>query len=147
MPRSNIRAKTIDVIGDDGSLIISIAQGEQLAFQVTCDWITDMENYTATFSVIEGDNVAGDLDEVPFDIRSGATAEDMTVSAQSGNSLTVTILKTLGAAWTVKPTPDDPAYGFFALQLEDNGAGAAQRVYVPIRGVIELRYNPVWEAA
>ena len=77
MPRSNIRAKTIDVIGDDGSLIISIAQGEQLAFQVTCDWITDMENYTATFSVIEGDNVAGDLDEVPFDIRSGATAEDI----------------------------------------------------------------------
>lgn len=147
MPRSNIRAKTIDVIGDDGSLIISMAQGEQLAFDVTCDWIADMENYTATFSVIEGDNVAGDLDEVPFDIRSGATAEDMTISSAVGNSLTVTILKTLGSTWTVKPTPDDPVYGFFALQLEDPGAGAAQRVYVPIRGVIELRYNPVWEAA
>lgn len=143
MPRSNIRAKTIDTIDDNGSVIISIAQGEQFTFNVTCDWISDYSLYDPSAAIVEADNVEGDLDDVPFLPRTGGLVTNL-VCQRTASSFTVRIPTFFSQNWAVQPTPDDPTYGFFAFQIEENVL-ATPPIYVPLRGLIEVRYNPVQE--
>lgn len=143
MPRSNIRAKTIDTIDDNGSVIISIAQGEQLTFNVTCDWVADYSLYDPSAAIVEADNVAGDLDDVPLQPRAGGSVHSL-VCTQTATHFTIRIPTFFSQVWDVQPTPDDPTYGFFAFQIEQNVL-ATPPIYVPLRGLIEVRYNPVQE--
>ena len=127
MPRTAIRAKSTDVITDDGSVLVSAAKGEQIHLTFTLAWLTD-------------------LTEVPFQ----EDADPPTVTTLpiidadvSDNTFKVVITDDLCDTWAVQPTPDDPVYGFFALSVADTGVGNAQQIFVPVRGLIEVRYNPV----
>jgi hypothetical protein len=60
----------------------------------------------------------------------------------SDNIFKVVIPSTLCDNWDVQPTPDDPVYGYFALSVADTGVGSNQQIFVPVRGLIEVRYNP-----
>lgn len=146
MPRSPIRNKDTDVITDDGAVLVSVAKGEQIHLTFTLQWLSDLTGYTITAKVAEGANQAGDLTEVPF--QEDADTPTVTTlpiidDTVSDNVFKVVITDDLCDAWAVQPTPDDPVYGFFALQVADTGAGDAQQIFVPVRGLIEVRYNPV----
>lgn len=146
MPRSPIREKTTDVITDDGAVLISVAQGEQIHLTFTATSETDLTGYTLVAKVVEGANEAGDLEVPP--LQEDATTPAVTTlpiidADASDNVFIVVIPDDLADGWAIQPTPDDPVYGFFALSVADTGVGDAQQIRVPVRGLIEVRYNPV----
>jgi len=145
MPRSPIRDKTLDTITDDGSVIVSVAKGEQIHLTFTLEWITDLTGYTITAKVVEANNTAGDLTTPP--LQEADTPEVTTLpiidDVVTDNTFKVVITDDLADNWDVQPTPDDPVYGYFALSVADDGVGDAQQIFVPVRGLIEVRYNPV----
>ena len=146
MPRSPIRNKDTDIITDDGAVLVSVAKGEQLHLTFTLGWVADLTGYTITAKVAEGANQPGDLTEVPFQEDASTPAvTTLTILDDdvSDNTFKVVVPDDLCDTWAVQPTPDDPVYGFFALQVADTGAGDAQQIFVPVRGLIEVRYNPV----
>ena len=145
MPRSSIRNKDIDAITDDGAVLFSIAKGEQIHLTFTMEWITDLTGYTFTAKVVESANVAGDLITPPTQEESGGIITTLPIidTDPSDNKFIVVLTDDMADNWAVQPTPDDPAYGFFALSVADTGAGDAGQVFVPVRGLIEVRYNPV----
>lgn len=145
MPRTAIRAKSTDVITDDGSVLVSVVQGEQIHLTFTLGWLTDLTGYTITAKVAEGANEAGDLEDAPLQEDATLTVTTLTILDDdvSDNVFKVVIPDDLVDAWDVPPTPDDPVYGFFALSVADTGTGDNQQIFVPVRGLIEVRYNPV----
>jgi hypothetical protein len=144
MARSDITGKTIDVISDDGSLLISVAQGEQLRFPVTLGWLTDLTGYTLTVKVVEAANVAGDLTTASTEEQAAGQVTTLPIidATVSDNEFEFVVTSDLADSWAVQPTPDDPVYGYFALSVADTGVGDTQQVFVPLRGLIEVRYNP-----
>lgn len=145
MPRTAIRAKSTDVITDDGSVLVSVVKGEQIHLTFTLGWLTDLTGYTITAKVAEGANQTGDLEDAPLQEDATLTVTTLTILDDdvSDNVFKVVIPDDLVDAWDVQPTPDDPVYGFFALQVADTGEGDNQQIFVPVRGMIEIRYNPV----
>ena len=145
MPRSPIREKTTDVITDDGAVLFSIAKGEQIHLTFTLNWLTDLTGYTIAAKVVEALNVAGDLTEVPFQEDTSLVVTSLPIidATASDNTFKVVLTDDFSDTWTVQPTPDDPTYGFFALSVADTGVDDAQQIFVPVRGLIEVRYNPV----
>lgn len=145
MARSNIRNKAVDAITDDGAVLYSIAQGEQIHLTFTLVWLTDLTGYTITAKVVEGNNIAGDLDTAPIQEDGTAVVTSLAIidADESDNTFKVVLPDDLADSWDTQPTPDDPVYGFFALSVADTGVGDAQQVFVPVRGMVEVRYNPV----
>lgn len=145
MPRANIRGKDLDVITDDAAVLISIAKGEQLQRTVTCGWLTNLTGYTIIAKVVEGANVGGDLDDPPRQEESSAVITNLPIidADPSDNQFKFVLPHDLADAWTVQPTPDDPVYGFISVSVADTGVGIEQQVFVPIRGLVEVRYNAV----
>lgn len=145
MPRTAIRAKSTDVITDDGSVLVSVVKGEQIHLTFTLGWLTDLTGYTVTAKVAEGANQTGDLEDAPLQEDATLTVTTLTILDDdvSDNVFRVVVPDDLVDAWDVQPTPDDPVYGFFALSVADTGTGDNQQIFVPVRGMIEIRYNPV----
>jgi len=145
MPRSNITSKGIDAITDDGSILFSVAKGEQIHLTFTLEWITDLTGYTITAKVVEAFNEVGDLDVAPTQEAETPKVTELPIIDDnvSDNSFKVVITDNLANLWDVQPTPSDPVYGYFALSVADDGVGNTQQVFVPVRGLIEVRYNPV----
>lgn len=145
MARADIRGKDKDVITDDGSVLVSVAKGEQIHLTFTLDWLSDLTGYTITAKVVEALNIAGD-DEVP-PLSEAETPQITTLpiidDTVSDNTFKVVVTDDLCDSWDVQPSPDDPVYGYFALSIADTGSGDAQQIFVPVRGLIEVRYNPV----
>lgn len=145
MPRSPIRDKSIDVITDDGSILLSVADGEQIHINITLGWLTDLTGYTLTAVAAEALNITGDLVEAPLfeaDTPQIVTLDIIDANV-ADNTFKVVIPKNLTDLWDTAPTPNDPAYAYFALKVADTGVGNAQQIFVPVRGLIEVRYNPV----
>lgn len=144
MARSNIRNKKLDVITDDGAVLYSVAKGEQIHLTFTLGWLTDLTGYTVTAKVVEANNLSGDLDTAPM--QEDGTAEVTTLPVidddVADNTFKVVLTHDLIDDWDTQPTPDDPVYGFFALSIADTGVGDAQQIFVPVRGMVEIRYNP-----
>lgn len=145
MPRSNIRDKTKDALTDDGAVIYSIAKGEQIALTITIEWLSDLSDWTITAKVVEALNVAGDGDTPPLEEDTSVVVTDLPIldADPNDNVFKVVLTKDMSDNWSVQPSPDDPTYGFIAIQMADSGVGDAQQVLVPIRGLVEVRYNPV----
>jgi hypothetical protein len=64
MARSQLNEIAIDANTDEGSILWSIVQGEQLEFPVTLNFLTNAYGYTYEAVVMEAENVSGD-DTVP----------------------------------------------------------------------------------
>ena len=144
MARSNITSKTIDVISDNGALLISVAQGEQFLFTYTFEWFTSLVGCTVTAKAVEADNIPGQNGVAPETEAANPVITSLPVidDIVSDNSVQVVIPKDLADTWAEQPAPNDPVYAFFAISIADSGTGNRQQIYTPPRGLIEVRYNP-----
>lgn len=145
MTRSPIREKTIEIGSDNGAVIVSVAQGEQIHLSFSVDWLSDLSGYTIAAKVVEALNLPGDGIEPPFEEEPTPVVTDLVIidATVSDNQFKVVIPQDLADTWAQQPTPDDPTYGFFAISIADTGVGSAQQIFVPVRGLIEVRYNPL----
>lgn len=146
--RINSRARTL--ITDDGAVFVSIIQGEQIHLEFTLDWVTSLEGYTILSKVIEAD-MAGSLNaaNLPVDVKAGGQVVDLTIidTVTTDNSFILVIPQTLTTGWAAQPEPEVPVFGWIDLEVADTGTGAAQQVWKPFRGLIEVRFSPTEEAS
>lgn len=145
MARADITDKTLDLLSDDGAVLLSIAQGEQLHLNVTLSWLTNLTGYTLTAKVVEALNVIGDTTNAPSQeaVTPQITTLPIIDDVVTDNQFKIVLPDDLADNWDVQPAPNDPVYGYFALSVADTGVGNAQQIFVPVRGLIEVRYNPV----
>ena len=143
MARSRITSPSKDLIKDDGSVLFSVVMGEQLHFEITLNWITNLSTYTFFAKVVEADN---DLTKktIPTEPKLGGIVTTLPIidTVTTDNKFTIVIPQTLIDSWTVKPKPGKPVYGFIDLQVEDNAIGNQEQVWKPLRGLIEVLYSP-----
>jgi hypothetical protein len=79
MARSNIIASSEDLQGDDGGVLFSLIQGEQLEFPVTLEFIANASQaYVYECVIMEGDNVL-DQTSPPVKARAGGIANQLVV--------------------------------------------------------------------
>ena len=150
MPRSPIRSGGKDIIVDDGAVLISLVQGEQVQIGFTLSWMSDLTGCTITAKVVEGENLPGDGREAPR--QEAATTKAITSltvldPVPSDNKFIVIFPEDLIDTWEQPPTPDDPVYGFLAISIADTGIGDLQQIRVPVRGMVEMLYNPLESTA
>lgn len=143
MARSKITSKTNDIITDDGSILISLIDGEQHRMGVTLGWLTDLTGYTLTAKVVEASNVQGSS-TLPTDVYPGGNVQTLTIidATVTDNTFEIVFPSTLIDAWATTPEPDQPIYGYIGLEVADTGVGTAQQIWKPIRGLVEVRYSP-----
>jgi hypothetical protein len=145
MTRGLIRAQDTAVITDNGSLSISVVEGEQWGLDFTLGWLSDLTGYTITAKAVEALNVDGDLRVVPTEEAATPQIVSLPIidTLTTDNIFTLVIPDDLTSSWDVTPGPDDPVFAYFAVQVADAGVGDAQQIWVPVRGIIEVLYNPV----
>jgi hypothetical protein len=143
MPRSKITSQSKDLITDDGSVLVSVIQGEQIRLSITLGWITNLSNYTLTAKVVEGANSQGS-GTIPTDPQVSGVISTLTIidSDATDNSFEIVIPDDLISTWSTYPEPDQPVYGFIELEVADTGTGDNQLIWKPLRGLVEVRYSP-----
>ena len=144
MARSDITSRTIDVISDDGSLLISVAQGEQILLTFEFDLFASLAGCVVTAKSVEGDNIPGQRGTPPEVEAQNPVITNLPVidDIVFDNKIQVVIPKDLADSWATQPAPNDPVYSFFSISIADSGEGNRQQTFTPTRGLIEVRYNP-----
>jgi len=143
MGRSRITSPTRDAIQEDGTVLISIVQGEQLQVQVTVDWLTDLSSATITAKVVEGENDgAGTVPTVVAVTTPAIVSLSIVDATPTDNIFVFVIPETLVDTWEVSPAPNAPVYGFIGLEIDNGGVGDAKQVWKPLRGLVEVLYSP-----
>jgi hypothetical protein len=172
MARSKLLDIKQDIINDDGSVLFSFVQGEQLEFAVTLEFLTDVSaGYTFEAVVIEADNIP-DQTEPPRAIKtagkqtvlnvrvpvirgawvSGSAYNREDVVSHNGTwwrlqstGITSTVAPDLDARWI--ETDINIVYVQFLATLGDDWAQAA-KVDIPVYGFFEVRVtepsNPIF---
>ena len=74
MARSRISGREIDLQKDNGSVLWSFIQGEQLAYNVTFDWIDNLNGMIIEAAVVESDSIPGAL---PTNIKPNGVQEKL----------------------------------------------------------------------
>jgi len=145
MARSKITSSSQDLISDDGAVLVSVIQGEQIHLNLTLNWLTNISDYTLLCKVVEGNNDG--LGNKPLQIASGPAITTLPIleASDEDNQFKLVIPETLGDDWSVNPAPNSPVYGFIDLEIRDTGLGNEQQVWKPFRGLIEIRYSPTEE--
>ena len=143
MARSNITSRSKDLITDDGSVLVSVVQGEQTRINVTLGWLTNLTGYTLTAKVVEGENSQG-TGTLPSDPLTGGSVQTLTIldSIVTDNIFEIVIPETLIDTWVTTPEPDQPIYGYLGLEVADTGVGVEKMIWKPLRGLVEVRYSP-----
>ena len=137
MARSKINSKSKDLISDNGSILVSVIQGEQIQMGITLNWLTNLSNYTLTAKIVEADSSTLDY-----------TKEELPTQEQSGGVITTLDIIDSDATdntfdnWTTQPRPEKPSYGWIGLEVRDVGVGNAQQIWKPMRGLVEVLYSP-----
>lgn len=145
MTLSLITKPTITVNTDNGTIKMSVPQGDQFTIPLTFRWVTNLVDFTITAKCVEADNIPGQGQIIPELEASSAviTTLPVLIPNPATNRANLVIPKTLSLDWGVGPAPADPVYGFFSVEIADAGTGNAQTILTPPRGVIEIFYNPV----
>ena len=147
MPRSKITSKSKDLITDDGSILASVIEGEQVRLNVAVGWVTNLTGYTITAKIVEGNNTQGSGTVPTEPLTNGiVTTLDIIDSDGTDNEFDIVIPETLINSWSTTPAVDKPIYGFFGLEIRDTGTGSNQMVWKPMRGLVEVRYSPTEES-
>jgi hypothetical protein len=142
MARSKITSSGKDLITDDGAILLSVVKGEQIHFNITLGWLSDLTGYTILCKVVEGAN-DGEGSK-PTGVQPSGVVTSLTIidTVVTDNEFKIVIPQTLGSTWTEAPKPDKAVYGFIDLEIADTGIGAAQQVWKPLSGLIEISYSP-----
>ena len=145
MPRSKINSRSKDVVQDNGAVVISIIEGEQLQLNLTLNWLTNLTGYTLTCKVIEAD-MAGqkDISNYPVAVQAGGAVTTLQIidGDVTDNTFKLVIPEDLIDTWIAQPTPNSPSYGWIGLEVRDSGTGSAQQVWKPFRGMVEVLFSP-----
>ena len=143
MARSKITSRSKDLITDDGSVLVSIIEGEQTRISLTIGWVTNLTGYSITAKVIEANNVQ-DTGVLPATAATNPTitALDIIDTVSTDNVFDIVIPEDLIDSWATTPIPDKPVYGFIGLEIRDPGVGNEQLIWKPLRGLVEVRYSP-----
>lgn len=146
MPRTRINSKSKDLVKDNGSVLLSVIDGEQIHFDITCGWLTNMTGYTITAKIVEADSSAVDHANgaLPTEIQSGGQVVTLPIidADASDNTFKIVIPEDLAASFTTQPLPEKPSYGWIGLEVADTGIGNAQQIWKPMRGLVEILYSP-----
>lgn len=78
MARTAITSTTIDLQEDNGNVLLSFIQGEQIEYPITLTFLTNAFGYTYEAVIAEGNNVSGDS-SVPTDIKVNSIFTNLTV--------------------------------------------------------------------
>jgi hypothetical protein len=142
MARSRITSPSKDLIKDNGSVLLSIVQGEQIHLNLTLGWLTNISSYTITCKVVEALNDG--TGNVPTAVRTNGVVTNITLldTTDTDNEFLLVVPETLSNNWTVQPSPNKPVYGYIDLEVKDTGVGARQQIWKPLRGLIEILYSP-----
>lgn len=142
MARSRLTSTSNDLITDNGSVLISVIQGEQIHLELTLNWLTNLTGYDIDIIVQEGENDG--QGSIPKIVQpSGQTTVLSYLNPNTtDNKITVVIPKTLGDDWATQPKPEAPVYGFIELSVKDTGIDLQQQIWKPFRGLVEIRYSP-----
>jgi len=140
--RSRITSQSQDVLTDDGNALFSLVNGEQIHVEFTASWMTNLTGATITAKVIEGDN--SELGTKPTVQAATPVVTTLTVidSDVSDNSFKIVFPENLISTWGESPLPNKPVYGFFGLEIADDGVGVNQQIWKPVRGLVEILYSP-----
>ena len=142
MARSKITSSGKDLLSDDGAVLFSIIRGEQIRIAVSIGWMTNLQSCTITIKAVEALNL-GD-GEKPEAVRVGGITTIIPIidTIVTDNLFDIVIPETLASDWTVKPSPDKPAYAFIDMEIADAGVGVNKQVFKPLSGLIEVNYSP-----
>lgn len=145
MARSKINSRSKDLMKDNGAVLVSLVEGEQIQMEITLGWLTNLTGYTLTAKVVEAD-MAGAMDDdgYPKDVKAGGVVTTLTIldATVSDNTFKIVLPENLIDSWTTQPTPDSPTYGWIGLEVRDTGVGTQQLVWKPFRGLVEVLYSP-----
>jgi hypothetical protein len=145
MARSRINSASKDLIKDNGAVLVSVVEGEQIQMNITLNWLTNLSGYTLTAKIVEADmNGAFDDDNYPTTVKSGGVVTTLPIidNDSTDNSFDIVIPETLIDSWSTQPSPESPSYGWIGLEVRDLGVGDEQQVWKPFRGLVEVLYSP-----
>jgi len=146
MARSKINSKSKDLIDDNGSVLLSVIEGEQIHMDVTLNWVTNLSGYTLTAKIVEADSSSLDYakEELPTQEQTGGVITTLTIidSDPTDNNFKIVIPEALVDNWTTQPRPDKPSFGWIGLEVRDSGTGSNQQIWKPMRGLVEVLYSP-----
>jgi len=147
MARTRINSKSKDLIKDNGSVLLSIIEGEQLQLGVTLGWLTNLTGYTITAKIVEADSSAithTDSTSLPIARPAGGQITTLPIidSDVTDNAFQIVIPENLVANYDTQPSPTQPAYGWIGVEVADNGVGNAKQIWKPMRGLVEILYSP-----
>lgn len=143
--RSRITSPSKEIIEDNGTLLCSIVQGEQIQLQFTASWLTNMTGVTTTAKIVEGNNDGAGTKPTSIANTPVITSLPIIDSDITDNVFRVVIPSTLIDSWAVEPEPNKPVYGFMDIEIADSGVGNEQQIWKPVRGLVEVLYSPTEE--
>jgi len=147
MARSRINSRSKDIIKDNGAVLISIVEGEQIHMDITLGWLTNLSGYTLTAKIVEADSSAVDYTSdpviMPIHLAGGTVTTLAIIDATvTDNTFKIVIPENLVSSWITQPKPERPSYGWIGLEVRDTGVGSAQLIWKPFRGLVEVLYSP-----
>jgi hypothetical protein len=145
MARSKINSRGKDLISDNGAVLLSIVEGEQIQMDLTLNWLTNLTGYTITAKVVEADMTQGlDEDGYPTLNKVGGQVTTLPIvdAVVTDNTFKIVVPEALIDSWTTQPSPDKPTYGWVGLEIRDLGVGDNQLIWKPFRGLVEVLYSP-----
>jgi len=142
MPRSKITSGSKDIIKDDGAILASVVDGEQIQLEITLNWLVNLTGYSIKVTVVEAVNTLTDV--LPTEILVGGQRQDLPIIDDiiTDNQFKIVFPEGLISFWAVQPTPEHPVYGFIELEVRDTGVGAEQQIWKPVRGLVQVLYSP-----
>jgi len=149
MARSRINSSSKDIITDKGSVLISVVEGEQVHMDITLGWLTSLVGYTLTAKIVEANCTALDYTSTtglqhPTVRQSGGQIATLAIidATTTDNTFKLVIPEALVDNYVTQPLPGKPVYGWIGLEVRDTGAGSAQQIWKPFRGLVEIVYSP-----
>lgn len=142
MARSRITSASQDLISDNGAVLASIVDGEQIQMEVTLNWLTNLTGYQIKVTVIEALNT-GD-GKIPTAVQPSGVIYQLPIldATVTDNTFKIVFPENLIDSWETEPSPDKPVYGYIELEVKDTGVGNLQQIWKPIRGLVEILYSP-----
>jgi hypothetical protein len=144
MARTKINSASKDLISDNGAVLISLVEGEQIHMDITLNWITNLSSYTVTAKIVEGDMTGVAEGEYPTVVKAGGQVRTLTIidADNTDNTFKIVIPENLVDSYATQPAPQKPTYGWIGLEVRDSGTGSSQQIWKPFRGLVEVLYSP-----
>jgi hypothetical protein len=146
MARTRINSKSKDLLSDNGSVLVSVIDGEQIHLDITLNWLTSLSGFTIVCKIVEADssNLNWLEEEMPLTEVAGGVITNLVIldTDPTDNTFKIVIPESLVNAYATQPLPHKPSFGWIGLEIADTGTGSAQQIWKPLRGLVEILYSP-----